>query len=147
MEEEKMTVSPSQMKDENQPVQSKETQYGSVEIADSVILDLVNVALGKVEEIVKDQKKEKKAVAMDRKGNENTVSITVSTKLMLSKSIREVAEKIQRTIKEEVEGITGLIKVEKVTINVLDVALMLKEEPQIPTFSDDEPGEHPEKKG
>ncbi len=147
MEEEKMPVSPSPVKEEPQTLPGKQTQYGTIEIADSVILDLINVALGKIEEIVKDQKKEKKAVSMDRKGNENTVSISVSTKLLLNKSIREVAEKIQRTIKEEVEGMTGLIKVEKVMITVLDVELMLKEDSQIPTFSDDEPGEQPENKG
>lgn len=97
------------------------TPYGQVDVSDSVVLDLVNVALGKIKEIVKDQKNVKKSVSIDRKGGEKSVSVTINVKLYLTKSIRETAEKIQKTIKEEVEGMTGLISVENVMVNVLDV--------------------------
>jgi uncharacterized alkaline shock family protein YloU len=142
MEEEKIPMPHQSPESDTPAVPEKETQYGTVEIADSVILDLVNVALGKIDEIVKDQKNAKKAVSMDRKGNENVVSISVSTKLLLSKSIKEVAEKIQKTIKEEVEGMTGLVKVEKIMVNVLDVELMIKEDTPLTTLNDEEPTEN-----
>jgi len=93
----------------------------TTDVSDSVVLDLVNVALGKIKEIVKDQKNIKKAVSIDRKGGEKSVSVTVNVKLYLTKSIKETAETIQKTIKEEVEGMTGLISVENIMINVLDV--------------------------
>lgn len=110
-------------KKEIKPITSESgnTPYGQVDVSDSVVLDLVNVALGKIKEIVKDQKNIKKAVSIDRKGGEKSVSVTVNVKLYLTKSIKETAETIQKTIKEEVEGMTGLISVENIMINVLDV--------------------------
>src|SRR6056297_141679 len=98
-----------------------ETQYGIVEISDSVIYDLVNVALGKIEEIVYDSKNSKKAISIERRSGENVVSVTVNIKVYLTKSVKEVAETVQKTIKDEVEGMTGLIDVEKVSVNILDV--------------------------
>jgi len=118
------------------PLTQGETQYGQVEIADSVIFDLVNVALNRIEEIVKEPKNVKRAVNIDRKNGENIVNVNVNIKLYLTKSIKAVAEKIQSTIKEEVEGMTGLIKVENVSINVLDVEIPPRQEPDI--IPDDE---------
>ena len=88
-----------------------ETQYGIVEISDSVIYDLVNVALGKIDEIVYDSKNTKKSISIDRKNGQNAVSVTVNIKVYLTKSVRQIAETVQQTIKEEVEGMTGLIDV------------------------------------
>ncbi len=120
----------------NAPLNQGETQYGQVEIADSVIFDLVNVALNRVEEIVKEPKNVKRAISIDRKSGENSVNVNVNIKLYLIKSIKEVAEKIQSTIKEEVEGMTGLIKVENISVNVLDVEIPPRHEPDI--IPDDE---------
>jgi len=100
-----------------------ETQYGVVEVSDSVIYDLVNVALGKIEEIVYDSKNSKKAISIERRSGENVVSVTVNIKVYLTKSVKEVAETVQKTIKDEVEGMTGLIDVEKVSVNILDVEI------------------------
>lgn len=102
---------------------SKRTKFGQVDVADSVIYDLVVVGLNKIEEVVKDQKNIRKTVSIDRKAAEGTVSVSISVKLYLTRSVREVAEKIQSVIKEEVEGMTGLIKVEAVTVNVLDIEI------------------------
>ena len=100
-----------------------ETQYGVVEVSDSVIYDLVNVALGKIEEIVYDSKNSKKAISIERRSGENVVSVTVNIKVYLTKSVKEVAETVQKSIKDEVEGMTGLIDVEKVSVNILDVEI------------------------
>jgi uncharacterized alkaline shock family protein YloU len=100
-----------------------ETQYGVVEISDSVIYDLVNVALGKIDEIVYDSKNTKKSISIERKNGENVVAVTVNIKVYLTKSVREIAETVQQTIKEEVEGMTGLIDVSNVSVNILDVEI------------------------
>jgi uncharacterized alkaline shock family protein YloU len=100
-----------------------ETQFGVVEISDSVIYDLVSVALGKIEEIVYDSKNSKKAISIDRKNGENTVSVTVNIKVYLTKSVKQIAETVQQMIKEEVEGMTGLIDVSNVSVNILDVEI------------------------
>jgi len=110
-----------------------ETQYGIVEISDSVIYDLVNVALGKIEEIVYDSKNTKKSISIDRKNGKNAVSVTVNIKVYLTKSVRQIAETVQQTIKEEVEGMTGLIDVSNVSVNILDVEIPQRtEEPEVP---------------
>jgi uncharacterized alkaline shock family protein YloU len=105
-----------------------ETQFGVVEISDSVIYDLVNVALGKIEEIVYDSKNSKKAISIDRKSGENTVSVTVNIKVYLTRSVRQIAETVQQMIKEEVEGMTGLIDVSNVSVNILDVEIPARTE-------------------
>jgi len=110
-----------------------ETQYGVVEISDSVIYDLVNVALGKIDEIVYDSKNTKKSISIERKNGENAVSVTVNIKVYLTKSVRQIAETVQQTIKEEVEGMTGLIDVSNVSVNILDVEIPERtEESEIP---------------
>lgn len=103
-----------------------QTQFGVVEISDSVIYDLVNVALGKIEEIVYDSKNTKKSISIDRKNGENSVSVTVNIKVYLTKSVRQIAETVQQTIKEEVEGMTGLIDVSNISVNILDVEIPKK---------------------
>ncbi len=113
----------------------KKTKYGQVDVADSVIYDLIIVGLNKIEEVVKDQKNIRKAVSIDRKATDSSVSVSVSVKLYLTRSIREVAETIQSVIKEEVEGMTGLIKVESITVNVLDIEIPDREVP----IEDEEP--------
>ncbi|MFP4461451.1 MAG: Asp23/Gls24 family envelope stress response protein [Thermotogota bacterium] len=100
-----------------------ETQYGVVEISDSVIYDLVNVALGKIDDIVYDSKNTKKSISIDRKNGQNTVAVTVNIKVYLTKSVRQIAETVQQMIKEEVEGMTGLIDVSNVSVNILDVEI------------------------
>jgi len=110
-----------------------ETQYGIVEISDSVIYDLVNVALGKIDEIVYDSKNTKKSISIDRKNGQNAVSVTVNIKVYLTKSVRQIAETVQQTIKEEVEGMTGLIDVSNVSVNILDVEIPQRtEESEVP---------------
>jgi uncharacterized alkaline shock family protein YloU len=110
-----------------------ETQYGVVEISDSVIYDLVNVALGKIDEIVYDSKNTKKSISIERKNGENVVAVTVNIKVYLTKSVREIAETVQQTIKEEVEGMTGLIDVSNVSVNILDVEIPKRtDEPEVP---------------
>lgn len=110
-----------------------QTQFGVVEISDSVIYDLVNVALGKIDEIVYDSKNTKKSISIDRKSGQNTVSVTVNIKVYLTKSVRQIAETVQQTIKEEVEGMTGLIDVTNVAVNILDVEIPKRtEEPVVP---------------
>jgi uncharacterized alkaline shock family protein YloU len=106
-----------------------ETQFGIVEISDSVIYDLVNVALGKIEEIVYDSKNSKKAISIDRKSGENTVAVTVNIKVYLTRSVRQIAETVQKMIKEEVEGMTGLVDVSNVSVNILDVEIPARTEP------------------
>jgi len=109
-----------------------QTQFGVVEISDSVIYDLVNVALGKIDEIVYDSKNTKKSISIDRKNGENSVSVTVNIKVYLTKSVRQIAETVQQTIKEEVEGMTGLIDVSNISVNILDVEIPKKiEEPDV----------------
>jgi len=109
-----------------------QTQFGVVEISDSVIYDLVNVALGKIDEIVYDSKNTKKSISIDRKNGENSVSVTVNIKVYLTKSVRQIAETVQQTIKEEVEGMTGLIDVSNVSVNILDVEIPKKtDEPDV----------------
>ncbi|HOO32699.1 MAG TPA: hypothetical protein PK466_09055 [Thermotogota bacterium] len=105
-----------------------ETQFGVVEISDSVIYDLVNVALGKIEEIVYDSKNSKKAISIDRRSGENTVSVIVNIKVYLTRSVRQIAETVQQMIKEEVEGMTGLIDVSNVSVNILDVEIPTRTE-------------------
>jgi len=105
----------------------RETEFGTVEISDSVILELASVALGKVEEVVKDPKN-KKPITLNRKNAENTVSLAVNVKLYLTSSIREVAGKIQKNLKEEIEELTGMISVENVSVNVLDIEILPPEE-------------------
>lgn len=110
-----------------------ETQFGVVEISDSVIYDLVNVALGKIDEIVYDSKNTKKSISIERKNGENAVAVTVNIKVYLTKSVRQIAETVQQTIKEEVEGMTGLIDVSNVSVNILDVEIPKRtEEPEVP---------------
>ncbi|MEA1884033.1 MAG: Asp23/Gls24 family envelope stress response protein [Thermotogota bacterium] len=110
-----------------------ETQFGVVEISDSVIYDLVNVALGKIDEIVYDSKNTKKSISIERKNGENNVAVTVNIKVYLTKSVRQIAETVQQTIKEEVEGMTGLIDVSKVSVNILDVEIPKRtDEPEVP---------------
>ena len=110
-----------------------ETQYGIVEISDSVIYDLVNVALGKIDEIVYDSKNTKKSISIDRKNGKNAVSVTVNIKVYLTKSVRQIAETVQQTIKEEVEGMTGLIDVSNVSVYILDVEIPQRtEESEVP---------------
>src|SRR6056297_513229 len=110
-----------------------ETQFGVVEISDSVIYDLVNVALGKIDEIVYDSKNTKKSISIERKNGVNDVAVTVNIKVYLTKSVRQIAETVQQTIKEEVEGMTGLIDVSKVSVNILDVEIPKRtEEPEVP---------------
>jgi len=110
-----------------------ETQYGVVEISDSVIYDLVNVALGKIDEIVYDSKNTKKSISIERKNGQNAVSVTVNIKVYLTKSVRQIAETVQQTIKEEVEGMTGLIDVSNVSVNILDVEIPQRtEESEVP---------------
>ena len=110
-----------------------ETQYGVVEISDSVIYDLVNVALGKIDEIVYDSKNTKKSISIERKNGENAVAVTVNIKVYLTKSVRQIAETVQQAIKEEVEGMTGLIDVSRVSVNILDVEIPKRtEEPEVP---------------
>lgn len=110
-----------------------ETQYGVVEISDSVIYDLVNVALGKIDEIVYDSKNTKKSISIERRNGENAVAVTVNIKVYLTKSVRQIAETVQQTIKEEVEGMTGLIDVSNVSVNILDVEIPKRtEEPEVP---------------
>jgi hypothetical protein len=41
-----------------------------------------------------------------------------------------------------VEGMTGLVKVEKIMVNVLDVELMIKEDTPLTTLNDEEPTEN-----
>ncbi len=110
-----------------------ETQFGVVEISDSVIYDLVNVALGKIDEIVYDSKNTKKSISIERKNGENAVAVTVNIKVYLTKSVRQIAETVQQTIKEEVEGMTGLIDVSNVSVNILDVEIPKRtEESEVP---------------
>ena len=110
-----------------------ETQFGVVEISDSVIYDLVNVALGKIDEIVYDSKNTKKSISIERKNGVNDVAVTVNIKVYLTKSVRQIAETVQQTIKEEVEGMTGLLDVTKVSVNILDVEIPKRtDEPEVP---------------
>ncbi len=61
------------------------------------------------------------------------MAVTVNIKVYLTKSVRQIAETVQQTIKEEVEGMTGLIDVTKVSVNILDVEIPKRtDEPEVP---------------
>ncbi len=105
---------------------------GKIDISDQVITDVVILTLAKLEgkeinQRSRDYKYYRKQVTIERP-DENSVSISVKTKIKYGEKIPEVTKNIQRDISQEVENITGL-KVIAVNVYVEDViSAKLKEE-------------------
>ena len=108
--------------EEMQNVESK--GGGKIDISDQVITDVVILTLAKLEGKEINQKSReykyyRKQVSIDRK-DENSLSVSVKTKVKYGEKIPEVSKKIQEEITQEVENITGL-KVIAVNVLVEDV--------------------------
>lgn len=105
---------------------------GKIDISDQVITDVVILTLAKLEgkeinQRSRDYKYYRKQVTIERP-DENSVSISVKTKIKYGEKIPEVTKNIQKDISQEVENITGL-KVIAVNVYVEDViSAKLKEE-------------------
>ena len=107
-------------------------EYGDINIADNVILDIATVALSKVEDIYVDDRKNIKklkkniSVQHDVEGEEERLVINVKVNVRYGRSLIDVAKDIQKTLKEEVQNLTG-IEVNEVNVKVEDIIF---EEPQ-----------------
>ena len=107
-------------------------EYGDINIADNVILDIATVALSKVEDIYVDDRKNIKklkkniSVQHDMEGEEERLVINVKVNVRYGRSLIDVAKDIQKTLKEEVQNLTG-IEVNEVNVKVEDIIF---EEPQ-----------------
>lgn len=107
-------------------------EYGDINIADNVILDIATVALSKVEDIYVDDRKNIKklkkniSVQHDMEGEEEKLVINVKVNVRYGRSLIDVAKDIQKTLKEEVQNLTG-IEVNEVNVKVEDIIF---EEPQ-----------------
>jgi len=107
-------------------------EYGDINIADNVILDIATVALSKVEDIYVDDRKNIKklkkniSVQHDVEGEEERLVINVKVNVRYGRSLIDVAKDIQKTLKEEVQNLTG-IEVNEVNVKVEDIIF---EEPE-----------------
>jgi len=107
-------------------------EYGDINIADNVILDIATVALSKVEDIYVDDRKNIKklkkniSVQHDVEGEEERLVINVKVNVRYGRSLIDVAKDNQKTLKEEVQNLTG-IEVNEVNVKVEDIIF---EEPQ-----------------
>lgn len=97
---------------------------GKIDISDQVITDVIILTLAKLEGKEIDQRSReykyyRKQVTIERP-DENSVSISVKTKIRYGEKIPEVTKNIQKDISQEVENITGL-KVIAVNVYVEDI--------------------------
>lgn len=101
-----------------------QNQGGKIDISDEVITYVVILTLVKfkgkeIDRRSREYKYYRKQVTIERP-DENSVSISVKTKIKYGEKIPEVTKNIQKGISQEVENITGL-KVIAVNIYVEDI--------------------------
>ena len=126
--------------EENERVENKtersenieKLSYGSITIADNVILDIATVALSKIKDISveeeKGMKKLRKNLSIEREEGEESDKVKVNLKISVKygRSIIDIAKDIQKRLKEEIENLTGL-KVVEVNVRIED---LIFEEPK-----------------
>ena len=109
-----------------------ETSYGNITIADNVILDIATVALSKIKDVSieeeKGMKRLRKNLSIERgEGEEsNKVKVNIRISVKYGRSIVDIAKDIQRSLKEEIENLTGL-EVSEVNVRIED---LIFEEPR-----------------
>ncbi len=117
-----------------------QNQGGKIDISDQVITDVVILTLAKLEGKEIDQRSReykyyRKQVTIERP-DENSVSISVKTKIKYGEKIPEVTKNIQKDISQEVENITGL-KVIAVNVYVEDVISAKSKEEEAEGFEEE----------
>lgn len=125
---------------ENFESTESQNQGGKIDISDQVITDVVILTLAKLEGKEIDQRSReykyyRKQVTIERP-DENSVSISVKTKIKYGEKIPEVTKNIQKDISQEVENITGL-KVIAVNVYVEDVISAKSKEEEAEGFEEE----------
>ncbi len=125
---------------ENFESMESQNQGGKIDISDQVITDVVILTLAKLEGKEIDQRSReykyyRKQVTIERP-DENSVSISVKTKIKYGEKIPEVTKNIQKDISQEVENITGL-KVIAVNVYVEDVISAKSKEEEAEGFEEE----------
>ncbi|MDI3471938.1 MAG: hypothetical protein PWQ20_656 [Thermotogaceae bacterium] len=101
-------------------------EYGEINIADNVILDIATVALSKVEDVYVDDRKNIKklkrniSIQHEGEGDEEKLIINIKTNVKYGRSLLDIAKDIQKILKEEVQNLTG-IEVNEVNVKIEDI--------------------------
>lgn len=101
-------------------------EFGEINIADNVILDIATVALSKIEDVYIDDRKNIKklkrniSLQHEGEGEEEKLIINVKINVKYGRSLLDVAKDIQRILKEEIQNLTG-IEVNEVNVKIEDI--------------------------
>jgi len=107
-------------------------EYGDINIADNVIIDIATVALSKINNVYVDDRKNlkklKKNITLqhDNSDDSERLIINVRVNVKYGRSIMDVAKDIQKVLKEEIQNLTG-IEVNEVNVKIEDIVF---EEPE-----------------
>lgn len=107
-------------------------EYGDINIADNVIIDIAAVALSKIDDVHiedrKNLKKLKKNITLQHDSSDDIEKLIINVRVSVKygRSIVEVAKDIQKLLKEEVQDLTGM-EISEINVKIEDIVF---EEPK-----------------